>query len=117
LILHEIIPFPKKSEQDAVEDIPDFMACCLGVYELQQANAEFKVFCKNGSLMIHNSLENRDIRLQDPDEQGRWKDEFNKNEIFFEKEAGGKVVMMKIDSINRFRKERQSHDAIKVEVE
>jgi hypothetical protein len=105
LILHEIVPFPKKTEENEADGVPPYMACCLGIYELQQANAEFRVFYRNGSLFIHNPMENRDIRLQKPDDRGRWKDEFNKNEIFFEKDAGGRVVMMKIDSINRFRKE------------
>ena len=107
MILHEIIPFPRKADLDAesLQDIPEDMVPYIGVYELSQANADFEVFYKNGSLTIHNPLESRNIKLQPPDERGRWKDEFNKNEIMFEKDANGKVRKMIIDSINRFRKE------------
>jgi transglutaminase-like putative cysteine protease len=107
MILHEIIPFPRKGNPDAegVKGVPEIIVPYLGIYELSQANADFQVFYKNGSLTIHNPLEKRDIKLQSPDERGRWKDEFNKNEIMFETDASGKVRKMIIDSINRFRKE------------
>jgi transglutaminase-like putative cysteine protease len=107
MILHEIVPFPRKSNADVsdLKNIPENMVPYIGIYELSQANADFRVFYKNGSLTIHNPLESRNIKLQPPDERGRWKDEFNKNEIMFEKDANGKVRKMIIDSINRFRKE------------
>lgn len=110
LILHELIPLPRKAaaDPDDLKNVPDEMAPYLGVYEFQQVNADFRVFFKDGSLAIHNPLENRDVKLQHPDARGRWRDEFNKNEIFFEKDANGKVKMMKIDSINRFRKKQNT---------
>ena len=107
MILHELISLPRKADADAddLKNVPGEMVPYLGVYEFQQVNADFRVFFKDGSLAIHNPLENKDVKLQHPDERGRWRDEFNNNEIFFEKDANGKVKMMKIDSINRFRRE------------
>ena len=107
LVLHEIIPLPRKADIDLQDSqgIPENLVSYPGIYELSQANADFRVFYKNGSLAIHNPLENRDIKLKSPDARGRWKDEFNKNEISFEKDANGKVNKMVIDSVNRFRKE------------
>ncbi len=106
LLLHELIPLPRKADLAAAEltTVSEELKPYVGIYNFPQVNAEFKVFVKEGSLAIHNPLENRDIKLQSPDARGRWKDEFNKNEIFFEKDANGKVKMMKIDSMNRFRK-------------
>ncbi|MEJ2636845.1 MAG: transglutaminase-like domain-containing protein [Calditrichia bacterium] len=106
LILHEIIPFPRKSDAEAAElqKVPEELISYPGIYELPQANADFRVFYKNGSLTIHNPLENRDVKLQPPDAQGRWKDEFNKNEILFEKDENGAVKKMIVDSRNSFRK-------------
>jgi transglutaminase-like putative cysteine protease len=107
MILHEIVSLPRKANPDAgaLEDVPEQMRPYVGIYDFPQANAELRVFCKNRSLVIHNPLEKRDIKLLPPDERGRWKDEFKKNEIFFERGADGEVSMMKIDAINRFSKE------------
>jgi transglutaminase-like putative cysteine protease len=107
MILHQIIPFPRKADVDRSDlpNVPENMAPYPGIYELSQANADFRVFYKSGSLTIHNPLEKRDIKLRPPDARGRWKDEFNKNEIMFEKNENGKVDKMIIDSINRFQKE------------
>ena len=106
LVLHEIISLPRKTgfEAEALKNVPDEMEPFLGIYDFQQANAEFRVFFKNGSLAIYNPLERKDIKLQLPDERGRWKDEFNKNEFFFEKNSNGKVTAMKIDSHSRFER-------------
>jgi len=97
---------PRKADLEAsdLEGVPEEMMPYVGIYDFQQVNAEFRVFYTDGTLAIHNPLENRDVKLQHPDERGRWKDEFNKNEIFFEKDSNGKVKAMKIDSINRFQK-------------
>lgn len=107
MILHQIIPFPRKADADPrdLHDVPENMAPYPGIYELSQANTDFRVLYKNGSLTIHNPLEKRDIKLRPPDARGRWKDEFDKNEIMFEKDTNGKVKKMIIDSINRFQKE------------
>jgi len=108
LFLHELISLPRIADLGAadMENVPKEMTAYLGIYDFQQANAEFRVFFKDGSLAIYNPLEKRDVKLQLPDERGRWKDEFNKNEIFFEKNSDGKVTAMKIDSRNRFTKKK-----------
>jgi hypothetical protein len=105
MILHELITLPKKSSSDSLADVPKKLLPFVGVYLLPQMNADFKVYGKDGTLVIHNPLEKRDIKLQYPDARGRWKDEFNRNEIFFEQDDSGRIRAMKIDSRNRFDKE------------
>lgn len=106
MILHQIIPFPRKADADPsdLQNVPENIAPYPGIYELSQANGDFRVLYKNGSLAIHNPLEKRDIKLRPPDARGHWKNEFDKNEIMFEKDTNGKVKKMIIDSINRFQK-------------
>ena len=107
VILHQLITLPRKTDVDTetFNDVPEELTPYLGIYDFQHANADFRVFYKDGSLAIHNPLENRDVKLQSPDERGRWKDEFDKNEIFFDLHPNGNVKSLIIDSINPFQKE------------
>lgn len=84
MILHELIPMPRKADLEAsdLEDVPKEMMPYVGIYDFQQANVEFKVFVKDGSLTIYNPLDRRNIKFRPSEASERWKDEFNKNEIF-----------------------------------
>lgn len=106
MILHELIPMPRKADLEAsdLEDVPEEMMPYVGIYDFQQANVEFKVFVKDGSLTIYNPLDRRNIKFRPSEASERWKDEFNKNEIFFETDENGRVKVMKFESMNRFQK-------------
>ena len=65
---------------------------------------EFTVSYKDETLVVHDPTENKDVKLQPPDEKGGWLDEFNKNTIYFEKDKEGNVTTLKIDAANRFSK-------------
>ena len=106
LVLHELIAMPRKGDlpPEELQDVPDTLKPYLGSYDFQQANVEFKVFVKDGTLAIYNPLDKREVKFSKLEGSVRWKDEFNKNEIFFEKDANGKVKILKLDSVNRFKK-------------
>jgi hypothetical protein len=103
MILHEIVPLTRKADPDSMPaDVPEDLEAYLGTYLLAAMQAEFTVLYQDGGLAVHNPLENKTIGLQPPDWRGRWRDEYNKNDIFFETNENGGVSMMNIDSINRF---------------
>ncbi len=105
MIVHEQVALPRKSSLNSLEQVPEKLMPFVGFYLLLQLNADFKVYCKDGALVIHNPLEKSDVKLQPPDACGRWKDEFNKNDIFFEQDDSGKIKAMKIEYRSLFDKE------------
>lgn len=105
LQLHELVPLPRKGELEEIgEDVPEEFKPYLGVYLLAQLNAEFTVLFMDGGLAVHDTIENAKVKLQPPNEEGGWVDEFNKNTIYFERDDEGAVTSMTIDSTNRFRR-------------
>lgn len=103
--LHELIPLPKKSTPEEIDqNIPEEFRSYLGSYVLAALQAEFMVRYEDGSLAVDDPLAKKTVKLQFPDEQGRWRDEFNKNTIFFDWDDEGNVKSMIIDSINKFRR-------------
>ncbi len=104
-ILHEILAMTKKSSPEKFEDeVPEDIKPYLGKYLFAQANAEFTLFYKDGTLAVDDPLEKGIIKLQPPDEEGGWKDEWNKNTMFFDKDDKDNVTALKIDVANEFKK-------------
>jgi transglutaminase-like putative cysteine protease len=103
--LHQIIPLPRKSgSQDLNNNVPEKFRPYLGNYSLAALQAEFKVLYKDGCLAVDDPLAKKVVKLQPPNEQGMWVDEFNKNSIFFEKDNRGNITIMKIDSVDKFNR-------------
>jgi len=101
--IHQIIPLPRKSGPEKVDNnVPEKFRPYLGKYSLAALQAEFTVLYKDGSLAVDDPLAKKIVKLQLPDEKGRWLDEFNKNTIFFELDNQGNVESMKIDSVDKF---------------
>ncbi len=101
--LHQIIPLPRKSGPEKVNNnVPEKFRPYLGTYSLAALRADFTVLYKNGSLVVNDPLAKKIVKLQLPNEKGRWLDEFNKNTIFFELDNRGNVESMKIDSVDKF---------------
>jgi len=101
--LHQIIPLPRKSGPEKVNNnVPEKFRPYLGKYSLAALQAEFTVLYKDGTLAIDDPLAKKIIKLQSPDEKGRWVDEFNKNSISFELDDQGNVQTMNIDSVDKF---------------
>lgn len=97
--LQQIIPLQRKPELENVpENVPETIKPLLGSYILTQVKAEFKVFYDNGMLSINDPLSKKEIKLPESDENGKWQDEFNKNEVEFERNPDGEVIRMIIYS-------------------
>ncbi|MHC4084696.1 MAG: transglutaminase-like domain-containing protein [Planctomycetota bacterium] len=101
--LHQIVPLPRKSGPEKVDNnIPEKFRPYLGKYSFAALQAEFTVLYKDGSLAVDDPTVKKVIKLQLPDEKGRWVDEFNKNSIFFDLDEKGNVKAMNIDSVSKF---------------
>jgi transglutaminase-like putative cysteine protease len=101
--LHQIIPLPRKSGPEKVNNnVPEKFRPYLGTYSLAAMRADFTVLYKDGSLAVDDPLAKKIVKLQLPNEKGRWLDEFNKNTIFFELDNQGNAKTMKIDSVDKF---------------
>jgi hypothetical protein len=99
LKLQQIIPLKKRSELDGLEAfVPEAIKPLLGNYLFPQANVEFKVFYESETLSINDPLSKQVVKLTEQNDKGRWKDEFSKNEIEFEKNQEGEVTGMIIYS-------------------
>jgi hypothetical protein len=106
LYIHEIVRMPRKADPEEIpDDVPEEFRPYLGVYRLAAVQADFAVRYVNGSLAIDDPLEKVTVGLHHPDEKGGWLDEFDKNTIYFEKDDGGTVTTLKIDSRNRFERQ------------
>ncbi len=105
MILHEVIVMVRQSDPEEIEEgVPEDLKPYIGQYLFAQAQAEFRVLFDDGSLAIYNPLDKQTVKLQPPDEAGGWLDEYDKNTVYFEKDAGGSVMLLKVDSANRFAK-------------
>ena len=100
--IHEIILMNRRSDPESTEGVPEKYVPYLGEYFLGAVQAMFTVRFDENRLVIDNPLENNTISLQDPDDNGGWLDQYNKNTIYFVKDGEGKVTALKIDSKNIF---------------
>ena len=101
--LHQIVPMPRKSGPEKVDSsVPEKFRPYLGKYTFAALQADFTVLYKDGSLAVDDPTEKKIIKLQLPDENRRWVDEFNKNSIFFDLDDQGNVESMNIDSVSKF---------------
>jgi len=105
LKLHEIIYIPRKSTPDTIsKDVPESFKRYVGTYLFEALRAEFTITVKDGSLAVYDPMAKQTIKLQSPDANGRWMDEFNKNVIFFDSSEDGTITAMNIESITTFRR-------------
>ncbi|MEJ2507700.1 MAG: transglutaminase-like domain-containing protein, partial [Ignavibacteriaceae bacterium] len=107
MMFHEIVSMTRKSDPKEInEDIPEKYKPYLGNYLFAAVNAEFTVSYDDNTLSIYDPLEKENVKLQPPDENGRWLDEYNKNTIYFEFDKNGKVTALNIDATNKFEREK-----------
>jgi transglutaminase-like putative cysteine protease len=103
--LHEMVPMPRQAEVEEISDeVPEDLRPYLGKYKLSQLNAVFTVLYKDGGLAVHDTLEDRIVKLQSPNDSGGWVDEYDKNTIYFDRDDDGNVTMMTIDSRSKFKR-------------
>jgi len=95
--IQEIINLPKKSGLDSIiKNVPESYKPYLGKYILAQLQAEFTVMYKDGGLAVDDPLQKIIVKLQPPDDKGKWVDEFNKNSISFQEDEEGKITGMTV---------------------
>jgi len=95
----QVIPASKKSSPLEInENVPEAFRPYLGEYYFAQIRANLKIIYKEGSLAIDDPSAGMVIKLQAPDEDGKWMDEFNKNGIKFKFDEEGKISRLTICS-------------------
>ncbi len=95
--LEQGVPLGKKFEQDSIgSEVPEDLKLLVGNYWLVAAQADFKVFYKNGVLKINDPLGNQVIDLPEQNTAGLWVDEFGRNKVEFVKNEAGEVIQMLI---------------------
>jgi hypothetical protein len=105
MMFHEIVSMTRKSDPKEIEeDIPEKYKPYLGGYLFAAVNAEFTVSYDDNTLSIYDPLEKETVKLQPPDEYGRWLDEYNKNTIYFDFDNDGKVTTLNVDASNKFER-------------
>ena len=106
--LHQLMPLRKVIHPDETAQIPEKFRPFVGNYLFAPAQAEFQVSFSDSShsLAVYDPMNRKTVRLQPPDENGRWLDEYGMNTIFFETDDQGQVAQMVIDSNSRFEREQ-----------
>jgi len=105
LTLHQVIRMARKEEADSPSaTAPEEWKAMLGKYLFRQVNAEFTVLIDQGQLAINDPMAKKIIHLKPILDSERWIDEFDKNQVYFEKDPDGKITHLVLDSINRFNR-------------
>lgn len=106
MILHEISSMTRTSDPEEIEEnVPENYKAYLGNYLFAAVNAEFTVSYDDNTLSIYDPLAKEKVKLQAPDENGKWLDEYNKNTIYFEFDSDGKAIILNIDAASKFERE------------
>jgi hypothetical protein len=106
MVFHEIVFMPRQPDTiKAPGVIPDKFKPFIGNYLFAALNAVFKVEYTDNTLSVYDPTKNESVKLQLPDEDGGWLDEYNKNTVYFELDSEGKATAMKIDAANKFIRE------------
>lgn len=90
--LIKILQAKRAAEEDIPDDIPDEYRPWLGTYPVAIQGIELTVLYQENNLAINDPTEGV-IKLKGPDEEGLWIDQFDKNQVFFEKDAKGRSVL------------------------
>ncbi len=103
---HEIISMMRQPDSITVnEDVPEKFRPYLGKYLFAAINAIFKVEFAENTLSIYDPTKKQSIKLQPPDDDGNWLDEFNKNTVRFETGGDGKVTALYVDAATKFNRQ------------
>ncbi len=88
--LQQIIPIPKKSDEDPMNSDLD-PNTYTGTYYFAQANIEMLVYVKDKGLVLRDPIAKTESKIQQNLDTGIWSIG-NKNELMFEKDADGNVT-------------------------
>ncbi len=101
----KILQSEPAEEKDIPADVPDKYCPWLGTYPLPMQGIELTVLYQDNNLAVNDPNEGI-IKFKGPDEEGRWIDQFDKNQIFFNTDTRGRTVLNLIAN-TRLTKVRQ----------
>jgi hypothetical protein len=100
--IHEIVDLLRKSDPAEInDDVPGEYRPYLGVYHLAAPPGDFTVVFKEGGLALYDPFEKSTVKLQAPDDKGRFLDEYDKNTISFERGDEDNVTALVIDATSK----------------
>ena len=103
MIFHEMISMPRQPDTINVnKEVPEKFRPYIGNYLFAAINAVFKVEFSKNTLSVYDPTKKQSIKLQLPDENGNWLDEFNKNTVRFETDGNGNVTALNVDAATKF---------------
>jgi hypothetical protein len=103
--VHELVVMTRKADPDSIDaNVPDEFRPYLGVYYFAARQADFTVSYVDGALAMYDPFEKTNVGLGPPDEEGWRRDEYNKNQIWFDTDDDGAVTGLTIDAISTLHK-------------
>jgi len=90
--LIKILQAKPAAKEDIPEDVPESYRPWLGIYPVPLQGFELTVLYQDGNLAVNDPNEGI-IELKGPDEEGLWIDQFDKNQIFFNTDAKGRITL------------------------
>lgn len=96
--LQQLVALQKKeaAPEKEMKKAPEALKDLIGNYQLSQPQATFRVFVEDGRLMVNDPLSKSVITLYKQENSQRWIDEFERNEILFDRNPAGVVTGMTI---------------------
>jgi hypothetical protein len=96
--LQQLVALQKKeaAPEKEMKKAPEALKELIGNYQLSQPQATFRVYVEDGKLMVNDPLSNSVITLYKQENSQRWIDEFERNEILFDRNPAGVVTGMTI---------------------
>ncbi len=90
--LIKILQSKPAAEADIPEDVPEEYRPWLGTYPVPMQGIELTVLYQDNNLAINDPTEGI-VKLKGPDADGLWIDQYDKNQIFFNTDAKGRIVL------------------------
>jgi len=90
--LIKIMQDKKTAEEEIPEDVPAEYRPWLGTYPLAMQGITLTVLYQEGTLAVNDPSEGI-VKLKGPDEKGLWIDQYDKNQIFFQSDDKGRMVL------------------------
>ncbi|MDQ7816388.1 MAG: transglutaminase domain-containing protein [Melioribacteraceae bacterium] len=103
--LYQLFSLAKRTpDENSYEKIPAEFIPYMGKYFFSAINADLTVLVNEGLLAIYDPVNKATINLKRLDKEGEFIDDSNRNRFFFEKEAGGNVAGIKLETENKFKR-------------
>jgi transglutaminase-like putative cysteine protease len=103
--LYQLFSLAKRTpDENSYENIPAEFIPYMGKYFFSAINADLTVLVNERLLAVYDPVNKTTINLKPLDKEGEFIDDSNRNRFFFEKEAGGNVTGIKLETENKFKR-------------